>query len=99
MNIKNTFLKLAQKLGSGILYGRPVLESKCWVFCIQSWRALVAAKVMGSGAGESSGEEHGKAAPFAAVSFSGFLPPEGILLRKSGWSPQWLLFKTAVVPE
>lgn len=69
MTIKNTFLKLAQKLGSGILYGSPVLESRCWVSCIQSWWTLV----MGLGAGESGGEEHGKAAPFAAASFPGFL--------------------------
>lgn len=74
MNIKNTFLKLAQKLGSGILYGRPVLQSKCWVPCIQSWQALVVANVMGSGAGGSGGEERGKAAPFAAASFPGFVP-------------------------
>lgn len=29
---------------------------------------------MGSGTGESGGEEHGKAAPFAAASFPSFLP-------------------------
>lgn len=74
MNIKNTFLKLARKLGSGILYGRPVLESKCCFFCIQNWFALVAVKVMGWGAGESGREEHGKAAPSTAASFPGFLP-------------------------
>lgn len=74
MSIKTTFLKLAQKLGSSVLYGRPVLESKCWVFCVQSWQALVAAKVIGLGTGESGGEEHGKAAPFTAASFPGFLP-------------------------
>lgn len=70
MNIKNTFLQLAQKLGSGILYGRPVLELKWWVFCIQCWWTFV----MGLGAGESDGEERGKAALFAAASFLGFLP-------------------------
>lgn len=74
MNIENTFLKLAQSPGSGILYRRPVLECQCWVFCLQSWWALVVAKAMGLGADEGGGEEHDKAALFAAASFPSFLP-------------------------
>jgi len=74
MNVKTTFLKLAQQLGSGILYGRSVLESQCLDFCIQSWWALVVAKVTGLCAGEGGGEERDQAAPFAAASFPGFLP-------------------------
>lgn len=73
MNIKNTFLKLAQSLGSGILYRRPVLEPHCWVFCLQSWWTFVVAKVTGLSTDECGGEEHDKAAPFAAASFPSFL--------------------------
>ena len=72
MNIKNTLLNLVQKLGSSILYGRPVLVSKCWVLRIQSWQTLALAEVM-VGLGYS-GEECGEAVPSAAVSFPHLLP-------------------------
>lgn len=80
MNIKNMFLKLVQKLGSRILYGRPVLVSKHWVLC---WQALALAEVVGLGA-----EGRNLVRLFQMLLFHSLTcyPMEYILLRKSGWS-------------
>lgn len=70
MNIKNTFLKLVQKLGSSILYGRPVLVSK---HC--SLHPELGSFGFGWGDGLGCSEEEcGEAVPTAAVSSHRLLP-------------------------